>query len=104
MKNIELNFGLSSKTHGTINPIEVLNALTGAGFTLLAYRVVPSTCEDGGEDCLAVRAGAPADWQTQLDTLAVRWGQDCIAVALFAGPAPYNAFAAEYWKAPVPCI
>ena len=102
MKNIELNIGLSSKTLGTINPIEVLNALTGAGFTLLAYRVVPSACADGGEDCLAVQATAPREWEAQLDALAVRYGQDCIAVTLFAGPAPYKSFVAKYWKTSVP--
>lgn len=98
---LELNIGLSSKTLGIINPVQVLNALTGAGFALVAYRVVPSDCTDGAEDCLAVIAEAPADALKQLAALSERYGQECIAFAGFAGPDPYPAFDRTFWKEPV---
>lgn len=99
---LELNIGLESKTLGTLNPCQVLDALTGAGFALITYRIIPSDCKDGAEDCLAVIAEAPADALSQLDALAKRYGQECIAFAGFAGPLPYDAFDKECWKEPVP--
>lgn len=101
MKIIELNIGLNSKTQGTLNPNEILNALTGRGFTLIKYRVQESQCKDGIEKCLAVKAECPADWQTQLASLSDKLGQDCIALCGFVGHSPYDAFCAELWAAPV---
>lgn len=101
MKIIELNIGLASKTQGTLNPNEVLNALTGRGFILLKYRLVDSVSKDGKETCLAVKAECPADWQTQLASLSDKLGQDCIALCGFIGHSPYDAFCADLWVEPV---
>lgn len=83
-----------------LNWIECLNALTGRGFVVLSYRLVESVSNDGPETCLAVKAECPEGWQTHLASLAEKWGQDCIAIAGFIGPAPYDTFCAEYWKTP----
>lgn len=100
MKIIELNIGLSSKTQGTLNPNEVLNALTGRGFILLKYRLVESVSKDGKETCLAIKAECPADWQTQLASLSDKLGQDCIAIVGFIGRSPYDAFVPSLWVEP----
>lgn len=97
MKIIELNIGLASKTLGTLNPNEVLNSLTGRGFTLLKYRLVDSVSKDGKETCLAVKAECPNDWQEQLASLSDRLGQDCIALVGFIGHSPYDTFCAPLW-------
>ena len=100
---IQLNIGLSSKTLGTLNPIVILNALTGAGFIRTTHRIAPSSCEDGAEDVLAWQGHAPAYWERELTALAKRHGQDCIAyrVEAFSGPSPYDEFDASLWKSPV---
>jgi hypothetical protein len=105
MKRIELNIGLHSKTHGILNPIAILNALTGRGFVIIHYRVAQSTCEDGQEPCLAVRVGWPNTRPldnviVELNRLAIDYGQDCIALTGFAGPAPYESFDPQYWITP----
>jgi hypothetical protein len=100
MKIIELNIGLSTPQGGQINFIEILNALTGRGFVLIAYRVQTSICKDGEEKCLAVKCEAPQDWQSQLASLSDKLGQDCIAVVGFIGHAPYDTFCADLWKSP----
>lgn len=100
MKIIELNIGLSSKTQGTLNPNEVLNALTGRGFTLLKYRLQDSVSQDGKETCLAVKAECPNDWQSQLASLSDKLGQDCIAIVGFIGHSPYDTFCAPLWVSP----
>lgn len=100
MKLIELNIGLASKTLGTLNPNEVLNALTERGFILIKYRLVDSVSRDGKETCLAVKCECPADWQTQLASLSDKLGQDCISLCGFIGHSPYDAFCAELWKSP----
>lgn len=101
MKIIELNIGLSSKTQADLNFVEVLNALTGRGFTLITYRVVTSACKDGEEKCLACKVECPDDWQGQLATLSDKLGQDCIAVVGFIGHSPYDAFVPSLWVEPV---
>jgi len=100
MRIIELNIGLSSKTHGAINYIKVLNSLTGRGFETLKYRIVESVSNDGKELCMAWKGKAPADWQEQLASLSDKYGQDCIAVCGFIGHDPYDCFLPECWKTP----
>ena len=100
MKTLELNIGLSSKELGVINPETALNELRIQGFEILVYRVVPSSCKDGGEDCLAVRVGLPEDWQDGLAFLADKLGQECIAIAGFAGADPYESFDPSLWVTP----
>lgn len=100
MKTIALNIGLHSKTQGQLNPIAILNALTGRGFHVLNYRVAQSTCEDGAEPCLAVRCKANVGFHAELENLAEDYGQDCIAFAGFAGPACYATFYSQYWISP----
>lgn len=97
---LELNIGLSSKTLGELNPVAIVNALTGRGFHTLKFKVVESTCEDGKELCLAVQTLAPNDWQDQITDLAKSLGQDCIACALFLGSDPYEEFDERLWKTP----
>lgn len=97
---IELNIGLHSKKLGNQNPIEMINALTGRGFEIVAYRVAQAICDDGQEPCLAVRGYAPDDWQAQVYSLAEKYGQDCIAVSLFVGPSTYSSFDASRWITP----
>jgi hypothetical protein len=97
---IEINVGLSSKTLGEINPKEVLNSLTGRGFILEAFRVVPSDCKDGSEDCLTIRTQAPEDWQFHIAEISALYGQECIGCALFLGPEPYDEFDPTLWKTP----
>ncbi len=97
---IKLNIGLESMTLGKVNFILVINALTGAGFILQDWHVMPSSCEDGAEDCLVWEGLAPQDWPIQLHGIAVRFGQSCIAwkASGFSGEKPYAEFNDEDWK------
>ena len=101
MKIIELNIGLTSKTLGKLNPNEVLNALTGRGFTILRYRLAESISQDGPEKCLAVKCEVPSDWQSELSDLADHFGQNCIAIVGFIGHAPYDTFIPSRWVSPL---
>jgi len=105
MKKIEINIGLSSKPLGELNPIKIVNALTGRGFHVLAYRVAPSSSEDGPELCLACRVAVrdTCPWDNvirDLNKLAVDYGQACIAFTGFAGPDSYETFDPKYWITP----
>jgi hypothetical protein len=100
MKLIELNIGLTSKSLGKLNHVEVLNALTGRGFECLKYRLVESISNDGAETCLAWKGTPPADWQNQLASLSDKLGQDCIAITAFIGQSPYDAFVPSLWVEP----
>jgi hypothetical protein len=104
MKTIEMNIGLHSKTLGKLNPIKIINSLTGRGFTVTAYRVARSSCADGAEWCLAVRCNLPraCDILGEIYRIAVIYEQDCIAFAGLVGPAceNYTAFDPQYWISP----
>ena len=101
MKNkAEINIGLSSKTLGEITPGQAIDELLGFEFNITAYRVVPSSCEDGAEDCLAARVELPEDWQWRLERIAEVLGQECIAATLFAGAEPYDSFDPDFWITP----
>lgn len=97
MKTLEINIGLNSKEFGVIHHETALNKLRIQGFQIIAYRLQESTCDDGDETCLAARVGLPEDWQGGLASLADKLGQDCIAIAGFAGARPYASFDASLW-------
>jgi len=100
MKIAELNIGLSSKTLGKLSQENALGCLRLTGFKIITYRVVPSSCEDGAEDCLAARVECPFGWQAKLRDIAEELGQECIGVAGFIGAEPYDSFDPQLWITP----
>jgi hypothetical protein len=99
-KKAEINIGLSSKTLGEITPKQAIDELLGFEFNITTYRVVPSSCADGAEDCLAARVELPDDWQARLARIAEVLGQECIGVTLFVGADPYDSFDPSLWVTP----
>lgn len=102
MKIAELNIGLSSKSLGEITPEHALRELVSCGFKVITYRTQESVSNDGKETCFACKVELPQYWQTLLENIAKRLGQDCIAVVGFIGQSPYDTFAPEFWVKPEP--